>query len=215
MSRQAFLIVFLTAALSFPTKIFARDENVSAFVTNDFANVRKGPGTNWTLLTVIPPASPVNVDYCSAKWSVGWCEVTYEGQTGYVHSSLLRSVEPPTSSKDERKSASSGPPFLVQAQKNYRQAQHALEVEKRKLDRLHQEEARLSQIAMTKTGSWIEPNTLWHQKLAEEQKLAYLQELAAQARAELDNAEDKARSISSARWSRAHSPRRSLLWQWL
>ena len=126
MSRQALLIVFLTAALSFPKQTFARDENVSGFATNDFANVRKGPGTNWTLLTVIPPASPVNVDYCSAKWSVGWCEVTYEGQIGFIHSSLLRSVEPSTSSKAERKSASSGPPFLVQAQRNYQQAEHAL-----------------------------------------------------------------------------------------
>jgi len=34
---------FLTAALSFPTQTFARDENVSAFITNDFVNVRKGP----------------------------------------------------------------------------------------------------------------------------------------------------------------------------
>jgi hypothetical protein len=45
----------------------------SQFVTKDFVNIRQGPGTSFPLLSVILPATPVNVDHCSASPSAGWC----------------------------------------------------------------------------------------------------------------------------------------------
>jgi uncharacterized protein YraI len=63
---------------------------VAPIVTRDLANLRKGPGTNWPSLAEIPPSTPVNVAHCAQGWLVGWCKVTYEGQTGYVNSVLLQ-----------------------------------------------------------------------------------------------------------------------------
>jgi uncharacterized protein YraI len=63
---------------------------VAPIVTTDIANLRKGPGTNWPSLAVIPSSTSVDVAYCSQGWLFGWCQVTYEGQTGYVNSVLLQ-----------------------------------------------------------------------------------------------------------------------------
>jgi hypothetical protein len=106
------------------------------------------------------------------------------------------------------------PKSLVQAEKNYDQAQSAAKAEQANLDRLGQTEAQLSRAAMAKTGSWIEPQALWQKKRAVEQNLAFAQEVERKARAALDNAEDQTRSIWEANWSRSHQPIRPSWWQW-
>jgi len=207
MLRGVFLFAFLVVILSLPTGANARNKaaTASSFVTTGWVNLRQGPGTSWPLLAVIPPSTRVKVDFCSTKWSIGWCQATYEGQTGSVHSSLLKIVGPPPAGKAGRKAHYSKPAFLAQAERNYQQARHVFEVERRKLNRLRQEEARLSGLAMAKTGQWMEPTALWRKKLALKQNLAYLSQNIGQARAELDNAENKARSMAVAKWSRAHN----------
>ena len=63
---------------------------VAPIVTNDLVNLRKGPGSNWPTLAVIPSNTPVDVAYCSQGWLYGWCKVTYEGRTGFVNGLLLQ-----------------------------------------------------------------------------------------------------------------------------
>jgi uncharacterized protein YgiM (DUF1202 family) len=62
----------------------------SQVVTKGFVNIRQGPGTSFPLLSVIPQATPVNVDHCSTSSSAGWCQVSYDATTGFVRSSLSR-----------------------------------------------------------------------------------------------------------------------------
>jgi hypothetical protein len=162
---------------------YAGNENGtgSLFITKDFVHIRQGPGPNWPLIGAIPPAARVNVDHCSTVSSVGWCEVTYEGKTGYARSSLLQIL--PSAVKVR-------PKFLLQARKNYNQAQMAVESAKQSLNQILQTEAQQNQSAIAKTGSWIEPQALWEKIRAAEQNLAFAQEQERQARARLDNAED-------------------------
>jgi SH3-like domain-containing protein len=211
MLRKCFCIAILIAAVVLPANTLAGNKNglLSPLITNDFVNIRKGPGTNWPLLAVIPPSTAVNVNFCSTRWSVGWCEVTYEGQTGFINSAFLHVRRSQSLQTSQTK-----PTFLIQAEEQYRQAGQALKTAEKNLNRLRQEEARLSQISLAKTGSWIEPGALWHQKLAAEQNLAFARELERQARARLDNAEDEARSTQEAKWSNAHKPSLSSWWQW-
>jgi hypothetical protein len=209
MSGKLFHIAAVTVALALPAGAFAGNKKgpASQFVTKGFVNLRQGPGTSFPLLTVIPPATPVNVDHCSASWSAGWCEASYGGQTGFVRGSLLEILP-------AGKPGTAKPKFLVQAEKNYHQAQSALRTAQENLDRLRQTEAQQSQAALAKTGSWIEPQALWQKMRAAEQNLAFAQERERQARAALDNAEDQARSIWEANWSRSHQPTRPSWWQW-
>jgi uncharacterized protein YraI len=73
----------------------ANDVIVAPIVTIDHVNLRKGPGTNWASLAVIPSGTQVNVAYCSQGWLYGWCKVTYEGQTGFVNGLALRRQNSP------------------------------------------------------------------------------------------------------------------------
>jgi len=43
-------------------------------------NLRNGPATTYTIITTIPGGSNLEVNSCNA----GWCQVTYQGQNGYV-----------------------------------------------------------------------------------------------------------------------------------
>jgi uncharacterized protein YraI len=198
---KLFPIAAVTATLALQLDAFAGDKNgsVPQFTTTDYVNLRQGPGTNWRSIGVIPPATRVNVDHCVTSWSVGWCRVSYEDMTGYAHSSLLQILRLGKTGKVK-------PKFLIQAQKNYKQAQSAVKTAKQTLDRLLQTEAQQSQSAMAKTGSWIEPQGLWQKIRAAEQNLAFVREQESQARAALDNAEDKARSIWESNWSQSHQP---------
>jgi uncharacterized protein YraI len=73
----------------------ANDVIVAPIVTIDHVNLRKGPGTNWPSLAVVPSGTQVDVAYCSQGWLYGWCKVTYEGQTGFVNGLVLRRQSAP------------------------------------------------------------------------------------------------------------------------
>lgn len=68
---------------------------IAPIVTIDHANLRKGPGSNWPSLAVVPSGTPVNVSHCSQGWLYGWCQVNYEGQIGFVNGLLLRRQNSP------------------------------------------------------------------------------------------------------------------------
>ncbi len=55
-----------------------------ALVTSDL-NLRRGPGTNFGVLTVLPGGATVNVLDCGG----GWCEVAWRGGAGYASRSYL------------------------------------------------------------------------------------------------------------------------------
>src|SRR5580700_10543039 len=48
-------------------------------------NLRQGPGTSYTVVTLIPAGAPVNVSGCNA----GWCQVTFQGQSGYIIATVI------------------------------------------------------------------------------------------------------------------------------
>ncbi len=73
----------------------ANDVIVAPIVTIDHVNLRKGPGTNWASLAVIPSGTQVDVAYCSQGWLYGWCKVRYEGQTGFVNGLVLQRQSAP------------------------------------------------------------------------------------------------------------------------
>jgi uncharacterized protein YraI len=75
----------------------ANDVVVAPIVTNNIANLRKGPGSNWPSLAVIPSGAQVDVAYCSQGWLYGWCTVHYEGQTGFVNGLALQRQNAPYS----------------------------------------------------------------------------------------------------------------------
>jgi len=207
MLRKLLPLAAAPVVLSLTAGAFATNENGTGalFITKDFVHIRQGPGTSWPLIGAIPPAARVNVDHCSTVRSSGWCRVTYEGTTGYARSSLLQIL--PSAVKVR-------PKFLLQARKDYKQAQSALEAARQNLNQVLQTEAQQSKLALAKTGSWIEPQALWEKKRAAEQNLAFAQEQERQARARLDNAEDQARSLWESKWSGTHQPRRPSWWQW-
>jgi uncharacterized protein YgiM (DUF1202 family) len=52
--------------------------------------LRNGPGTTYTVVTLIPAGSPVEVSGCQQ----GWCQVTFEGQNGYIIQTSIEAGEP-------------------------------------------------------------------------------------------------------------------------
>jgi SH3-like domain-containing protein len=61
-----------------------------AFV-NTTVNLRNGPGTTYTIVTKIPAGAPVAVAGCQA----GWCQVSFQGQNGYVIATSVGPGGPP------------------------------------------------------------------------------------------------------------------------
>jgi hypothetical protein len=53
-------------------------------------NLRSGPGTNYSLVQVVPEASTVGV----AKCSDGWCAVAWKGRRGFAPAGTLTIAEP-------------------------------------------------------------------------------------------------------------------------
>jgi hypothetical protein len=54
-------------------------------ITGSNVNLRQGPGTTYTVVTLIPAGSPVNVNGCKG----GWCQINYQGQNGYIIATAL------------------------------------------------------------------------------------------------------------------------------
>jgi hypothetical protein len=48
-------------------------------------NLRQGPGTNYPVMTTIPAGAPVSVAGCSGQW----CQVSFQGQSGYIIASAI------------------------------------------------------------------------------------------------------------------------------
>jgi Bacterial SH3 domain len=59
-------------------------------VVNTNVNLRQGPGTNFGIITTIPAGAPVEVGGCSGQW----CQVTFQGQNGYVIATSLGAPPP-------------------------------------------------------------------------------------------------------------------------
>lgn len=57
-----------------------------ALVTTN-VNLRQGPGTTYQITTTIPGGSTVEAASCTSQW----CQVTWQGQNGYVISTSLDS----------------------------------------------------------------------------------------------------------------------------
>jgi SH3 domain-containing protein len=60
-------------------------------VVNTTVNLRQGPGTTYTVVTKIPAGAPVDVSGCQGQW----CQVSFQGQNGYVIASSLGPAGPP------------------------------------------------------------------------------------------------------------------------
>jgi hypothetical protein len=56
----------------------------TAVAENDL-NMRTGPGTEYSVVNVIPDGAPVDVRGCDA----GWCQVAYAGTAGYASQNYL------------------------------------------------------------------------------------------------------------------------------
>ena len=87
------------------------------------------------------------------------------------------------------------PGFLIQAERKYRQARHAVIAAENSLNRLNQEEAQESQRAMAQYGEWNEPTGLWRKTRAAEKNLDFARELEREALSELNDARDAARRM--------------------
>ncbi|MGA8357547.1 MAG: SH3 domain-containing protein, partial [Xanthobacteraceae bacterium] len=53
-------------------------------------NLRQGPGTNYPIVITIPAGAPVAVAGCSGAW----CQVTFQGQSGYIIATSLGAPPP-------------------------------------------------------------------------------------------------------------------------
>lgn len=54
-------------------------------ITTEELNLRSGPGTNYSIIAVMPPGAKVTVLSISGSWA----RVTYAGKTGYAHTAYL------------------------------------------------------------------------------------------------------------------------------
>ncbi|MCC6736431.1 MAG: SH3 domain-containing protein [Bauldia sp.] len=57
-----------------------------AAVTTGDVNMRNGPGTTYTVITVVPRGSPVSVDNC---FTSGWCAVVFGTRAGFISRNYL------------------------------------------------------------------------------------------------------------------------------
>jgi hypothetical protein len=73
-------------------------------VTGSNVNLRQGPGTSYTVVTLIPAGSPVDVTGCKG----GWCQVNFQGQNGYI---IATAIAPPGGPGGPPPSAVAGGPY--------------------------------------------------------------------------------------------------------
>jgi hypothetical protein len=107
------------------------------------------------------------------------------------------------------------PEFIARAEKNYDDAKAALRAEESVLEQLRQEEAKLRQAALAKTGSWIEPTEWWRKKQALKQSVSLKRDELRRAKSRLMIAEHRAHPATESGGSKRHKPSwfRSW-WQW-
>ena len=104
--------------------------------------------------------------------------------------------------------AAAKPGYLIQAEKNYRQARQAVLALEADLKQLNQQKAREGKRALAKYGQWIEPAGLWRKTRAAERNLAFARTHEHHARTELNvrakHGSDKCGSEDSRRESSSH-----------
>jgi SH3-like domain-containing protein len=74
-----------TQAAPPPSPAAAPPAPPSSAVTHSSVNLRAGPGTSYTIVTLIPAGSSVDVNDCKT----GWCHVAFHGQDGYIIESSI------------------------------------------------------------------------------------------------------------------------------
>lgn len=80
---KRFLILFAAIFLC-----FSNANAITKYVTADFLNLRSGPGTEYSIITVLPKGTPVEIDEdCDCHWI--WVE--YNGYTGCINSYYISS----------------------------------------------------------------------------------------------------------------------------
>lgn len=62
-------------------------ESYPGFASSD-VNMRTGPGPKYPVIRAIPKGAVVNILYCNFNGT--WCDLTYNGQPGWVYSRYLR-----------------------------------------------------------------------------------------------------------------------------
>ena len=83
---KRFLILFAAIFLC-----FSNANAITKYVTADFLNLRSGPGTEYSIITVLPKGTPVEIDEdCDCHWV--W--VKYNGYTGCISSYYISSQKP-------------------------------------------------------------------------------------------------------------------------
>lgn len=104
MKRMNRLISFVIAILVFSTSMYSnlfvksavdtKEHGIVVMAAEDLRvttatlNLRSGPGTNYSIISVMPKGATVNVLSVSGSWA----KVTYNGLTGYAHTGYLTSA---------------------------------------------------------------------------------------------------------------------------
>src|ERR1700740_3385618 len=68
------------ASAAIITSLSGVTETAKPIATTAETNLRKGPGTDTEVLTLIPKGTTVEIGKCTK----GWCEATLNEQSGYV-----------------------------------------------------------------------------------------------------------------------------------
>lgn len=84
MKKIAFIFILLLNICNIDASAYVK------YVTTNL-NLRYGPGTNYSVLTIIPQGTPITIDEdCNCKWVL----VEYNGQIGYISTKYLSSHKP-------------------------------------------------------------------------------------------------------------------------
>jgi uncharacterized protein YraI len=73
-------VVRIAALAAIVTLLSAVGATAKPIVTTGDTNLRKSPGTDGPVLTLLPKGTTVEVGKCSN----GWCQASFDGQDGYV-----------------------------------------------------------------------------------------------------------------------------------
>jgi len=87
----AYLAMLCGALLAIAPLSAAAQGAAPSAVTGTNVNLRQGPGTSYTVITLIPAGTPIGISGCNA----GWCQVTFQGQNGYIIASAIASAGGP------------------------------------------------------------------------------------------------------------------------
>jgi uncharacterized protein YraI len=73
-------VVRIAAAAAIFTLLSAVGATAKPIVTSGDTNLRKSPGTDSAVLTLVPKGTTVEVGTCTN----GWCQASFDGQDGFV-----------------------------------------------------------------------------------------------------------------------------------